>query len=165
MISKAEGVNMTFTIPSPLKLEHEELHADLAKAAKAGGRIGDAATAVAKVLHDHFLKEEEFALPPLGLLSLLSRDKVEPGMETVLAMTDRLKKELPEMLREHEAVVAALQNLIAAAKEEQKLEHAHFAEKLMLHAKTEEQVLYPAAILIGEYLKLKLKNQHTSSAG
>jgi hypothetical protein len=28
-------------------------------------------------------------------------------------------------------------------------------EKLKLHAQTEEEVLYPAAILIGEYLKLK----------
>jgi hypothetical protein len=27
---------------------------------------------------------------------------------------------------------------------------------LILHARTEEQVFYPAAILIGEYLKLKL---------
>jgi hypothetical protein len=35
--------------------------------------------------------------------------------------------------------------------------HARFAEKLMLHAKTEEEVLYPAAILVGEYLKLKLE--------
>jgi signal-transduction protein with cAMP-binding, CBS, and nucleotidyltransferase domain len=32
---------------------------------------------------------------------------------------------------------------------------AFFAEKLKLHARTEE-VLYPAAILIGEYLKLRL---------
>jgi hypothetical protein len=29
----------------------------------------------------------------------------------------------------------------------------HFAEKLRLHAETEEQVLYPAAILVGEYVK------------
>jgi hypothetical protein len=35
-------------------------------------------------------------------------------------------------------------------------DHARFAEKLALHAKTEEDVLYPAAILVGEYLKLKL---------
>jgi len=28
----------------------------------------------------------------------------------------------------------------------------------MLHAQTEEEVLYPAAILVGEYLKLKLKS-------
>ncbi|MND04072.1 hypothetical protein D3C83_241840 [compost metagenome] len=52
--------------------------------------------------------------------------------------------------------MTALKKLIAVAKKEKKLEHAHFAEKLMLHAKTEEEVLYPAAILIGEYLKLRL---------
>jgi hypothetical protein len=32
-----------------------------------------------------------------------------------------------------------------------------FAEKLKLPAKTEEQILYPTAILIGEYLKQKLR--------
>lgn len=47
----------------PLKLEHQELHANLVKATKAGGRAGDAAKAVARVLHVHFVKEEEFALP------------------------------------------------------------------------------------------------------
>ena len=33
---------------------------------------------------------------------------------------------------------------------------AEFADKLILHAQTEEEVSYPTAILIGEYLKLKL---------
>jgi hemerythrin superfamily protein len=148
---------MTFTIPSPLKLEHEELHAELVRATQAGGRVGEAAKGVAKVLHDHFVKEEEFALPPLGLLSSLARGEVDEEMRSAVGMTDRLKAELPKMLEEHKAVVAALKNLIAAAEEEKKLEHARFAEKLMLHAQTEEEVLYPAAILIGELLKLKLK--------
>ena len=148
---------MTIKIPIPLKVEHEELHAELVRATKAGGNVGEAAKSVAKVLHDHFVKEEQFALPPLGLLPLLSRGKVNTKMETILAMTDRLRAELPQMLREHKAVVAALEKLIAAAKKEKKPEHAHFAGKLMLHAKTEEEVLYPAAILIGEYLKLRSK--------
>lgn len=147
---------MTFTIPSPLKLEHEELHAELVRATQAGGRVGEAAKAVAKVLHDHFAKEEDFALPPLGLLSSLARGKVDEEMKSVVGMTDHLKAELPKMLEEHKTVVAALKNLIAAAEEEKKLEHARFAEKLVLHAQTEEEVLYPAAILIGEYLKLRL---------
>jgi hypothetical protein len=148
---------MAFTIPSPLKREHEELHAELVTATQAGGRVGEAAKGVAKVLHDHFVKEEEFALPPLGLLSSLARGKVDKNMGSVLRMTDRLKAELPKMLEEHKAVVAALKNLIAAAEADNKPEHARFAEKLMLHAQTEEEVLYPAAILIGEYLKLKVK--------
>ena len=148
---------MTFTIPSPLKLEHEELHAELIRATQAGGRVGEAAKEVARVLHDHFVKEEEFALPPIGLLSSLARGEVDDNMKSVFGMTDRLKAELPKMLEEHKAVVAALKNLIAAAEADNKPEHARFAEKLMLHAQTEEEVLYPAAILIGEYLKLKIK--------
>lgn len=147
---------MTFQIPKSLKLEHEELHAELVMATKAGGKVGEAAKEVATVLHDHFVKEEEFALPPIGLLSALARGEVDENMKSVLRMTDRLKAELPEMLEEHKAVVAALEKLIAAAKAENQPEHARFAEKLMLHAQTEEEVLYPAAILVGEYLKAQL---------
>lgn len=148
---------MIFTIPDPLKLEHEELHAELVRATQAGGTVGEAAKGVAKVLHDHFVKEEEFALPSLGLLSPLARGKVDKDMRSVLGMTDRLKAELPKMIEEHKAVVAELKKLIAAAGADNKPEHARFAEKLMLHAQTEEEVLYPASILVGEYLKLKLK--------
>jgi hypothetical protein len=143
-------------IPKPLKLEHEELHADLVEATKAGGKTGEAAKAVAKLLHSHFVKEEEFALPPIGLIAVLARGEIDEQMRSVLTMTDRLKTELPQMLQEHEAVVAALEKLIVAAKKENLPEHARFAEKLILHAQTEEEVLYPAAILVGEYLKLKL---------
>jgi Hemerythrin HHE cation binding domain len=148
---------VTFTIPSPLKLEHEELHAELVRATQAGGRVGEAAKEVARVLHDHFVKEEEFALPPIGLLSSLARGEVDDNMKSVFGMTDRLKAELPKMLEEHKAVVAALEKLIVAAEAEKKPEHARFAKKLMLHAQTEEEVLYPAAVLIGEYLKLKFE--------
>ena len=35
-------------------------------------------------------------------------------------------------------------------------EYTHFAEKLTLHPHNEEQVLYPAALLVAEYIKLKL---------
>lgn len=143
--------------PQSLKAEHEELHAQLVKATQAGGKTGEAARAVAKVLHPHFEKEEEYALPALGLLPLLAEGKVAPEMEQILALTGKLKAELPQMLQEHKAIVAALKNLTEVAKKEGKAEHAVFAEKVILHAQTEEEVLYPTAILIGEYLKLKLK--------
>ena len=71
-------------------------------------------------------------------------------------MTDRLKADLPHMIEEHNRIVTALDNLIEVAKKENKTEFVQFAEKLKLHAKIEEQVLYPTAILIGEYLKLRL---------
>ena len=67
---------MKFEIPKPMKLEYDELHADLVKATKTGGRTGEVAKAVAKVLHSHFVKEEEYALPPLGLLMALAQGKL-----------------------------------------------------------------------------------------
>jgi hypothetical protein len=76
-------------------------------------------------------------------------------MEGVIGMTDKLKAELPRMLEEHRNIVAALKRLSAAAEKEKKTEYVRFTEKLMLHALNEEEVLYPAAILVGEYIKLK----------
>jgi len=64
---------MHFEIPQPLGAEHAELHAELAEAMRAGGRIGEAAEEVGKRLHPHFIREEEIALPPLCLLAPLAR--------------------------------------------------------------------------------------------
>src|SRR5574338_513507 len=131
---------MKLEVPKAMKAEHDELHADLVEATKAGGRTGEAAKAVAKVLHNHFVKEEEYALPPLALLVPLSQGRFEPAMAEALEMTDKLAADLPKMLAEHAEIVAALKKLVEAAKAENKPGVAHFAEKLMLHAQTEEQV-------------------------
>ncbi len=147
---------MSFMIPHSLKVEHDALHAELVKATQEGGKVGEAARGVAKVLHPHFVKEEEYALPPLGLLPRLAQGQVTPEMAAVIAMADRLKEELPTMLAEHQDIVAALNQLADAARSENKLQYAEFAEKLRLHAQTEEEVAYPTTLLIGEYVKLKL---------
>ena len=150
---------MKFQIPQAMKEEHEELHNNLRKAIMAGGKVGEAAEAVAHALHPHFEREEKIALPPLGLLPALAAGKITPDMAEVFKMTDTLKAELPQMLEEHKAIVAALEQLTDAAEKEKKGEVVHFAQQLILHAQTEEQVSYPTAILIGEYLKLRLGKQ------
>lgn len=150
------GKQMEIKIPASLKAEHEELHEELVRLTKAGGKTGEAARAVAKVLHPHFVKEEELAMPPLGLLRPLAEGRVRPEMAKVVELTDKLKKDMPAMLKEHEAVVGALHALAEAGKQENKPAAQQFAEMLTQHAKTEEDVLYPAAILVGEFVKLKL---------
>ena len=147
---------MKVDIPKSLKLEHDKLHTELANAIKVEGKIGDSAKNIAKILHPHFLKEEEFAMPPLGLLPSLANGKIN-DMTDVIEMTNKLKAELPQMLDEHKAIIVSLMKLIDAAKEEKKMEYVHFAERLILHAQNEEEVLYPASILVGEYIKLKTK--------
>lgn len=139
---------MDLKIPASLKVEHEEIHAELGALTKTPGKVGEAARNVAAVLHPHFVKEEEYALPPLGLLATVARGTVTPSMRPVLAMTDRLKREMPEMLAEHRTVVAALEKLAEAGRAEARADAERFAEKLRVHAQTEEEVLYPAAMVL-----------------
>jgi hemerythrin HHE cation binding domain-containing protein len=147
---------MDIKIPAPLKVEHEELHAELVALTKAPGQVGETARNVAALLHPHFVKEEEYALPPLGLLAPIAQRGATSEMRAVLTMTERLKKDLPQMLAEHEQVVGALAKLAAAGRAEKQPDAERFAEKLRLHAETEEQVLYPAAILVGEHVRAQL---------
>ena len=104
---------MRFEIPKPLQVEHAELHARLVKATKEAGAIGEAAREVARLLHPHFVREEEFALPPLALLERLARGEAGGEMAEVLPMTQRLRAELPQMLAEHGQIVGALEKLHA----------------------------------------------------
>jgi hypothetical protein len=148
---------MTAAAPGSIKAEHEEIHAALAKAIAAGNKTGQAARAVETVLVAHFEKEELYALPPLGLLAPLSRGEITPDMRPILTVTDRLRTELPTMLKEHEELRSALDRLADMAKAENQTDAAHFAERLAQHAKNEEEILYPAALLVGDYLRIKLE--------
>jgi hypothetical protein len=144
-------------IPAALKAEHEKLHRDLSAATKLPGRTGQAAKHVAAALHEHFLSEEEFALPPLGLLVPIADGRATSDMQEVIALTDRLTAEMPRMLSEHRTIVQALDELGRAAKTESHPEVSRFVDELTAHAQNEEQVLYPAAIMVGEYLKLRFR--------
>ena len=142
--------------PLSLRREHEELHADLARAGQVPGRIGEAARAVARIMHPHFLREDEYAMPPLSLLVRLAKGPVTPDMAAVLPLVARLKEELPLMIEEHRAIMGAVRELAVAAEDEADERYIRFAAELMVHAQMEEEVLYPAALLVGEYVKLKL---------
>ncbi|HZX47958.1 MAG TPA: hemerythrin domain-containing protein [Nitrospirota bacterium] len=147
---------MVFNVPVILNEEHQELHNELARIAEAGGAIGDAAKQVAVIMHPHFVKEEEYAMPPLGLLEPLSKGDIKEEMGDIIPITDKLKAMLPRMLSEHQAIVDALIKLTNVSIKEDRMEIAFIAKKLISHVRNEEEILYPAAILVGEYLRLKL---------
>jgi len=147
---------MVFNVPVTLNEEHEELHNELARITEAGGAIGEAAKKVAVIMHPHFVKEEEYAMPPLGLLEPLSMGDIKEEMREILLITDKLKAMLPQMLSEHQAIVEALINLANVSIKENKMEIAFIAKKLISHVRNEEEILYPAALLVGEFLRLKL---------
>jgi hypothetical protein len=141
--------------PRSLTVEHKELHAELKAIIIAGGATGEAARGVECALQPHFQREEEYALPPLGLLPTLASGKVMPDMMAAAEMASRLRADMGQMLQEHKEIAVALNVLTDAAKQEGREEVVRFAEKLILHARMEEEVFFPTSILIGEYLKLK----------
>jgi hemerythrin HHE cation binding domain-containing protein len=147
---------MRIQIPQSLRLEHEELHGFLAAARQETGELGEALRRVARMLEPHFHKEEAFAMPPLGLLVRLARNEVTPAMAEVFPHTDWLKNNLPTLIAEHNALAVAVEKMLEAARAAQRVDYIEFAEQLINHARMEEEVIYPAAILVGEYLRLRL---------
>jgi len=144
-------------IPKAVQVEHEEIHSTLVEATKAPGRVGAAANELAAVLHPHFVREEQIALPPLGLLApLAAGDKLpQTVLSEALTMTDSLRSELPRMLEEHKKIHAAVEKLRLAAQAEKATKYERLAEQLALHAQTEEEVFYPAAILVGDIIRAR----------
>lgn len=143
-------------IPEALQAEHHEIHERLVAATQLPGPVGDAARQLAAVLHPHFQREEQIALPPLGLLAPLARGEYTPDMARVLPMTDSLRAELPRMIEEHVAIAAATERMGAVARAAGNAEVENLAETLALHAKSEEEVSYPAALLVGEIVRVRL---------
>lgn len=145
---------MNMRVPAPLCAEHHEFQNGLERAAKAGGMTGAAAKEVARLLKDHFNKEETFALPPLALLKQLAKGEIDPSMTETQKLTDQLETELPNLLKDHYAIVQALNRMGDAADSEGLSEVLRLAEKLIAQSRMKEDVLYPAALLVGRYLKL-----------
>jgi hypothetical protein len=143
--------------PSAMNAEHAHLHEQLADALAAGGKTADAARKVEAVLSKHFVDEEAYALPPLGLLEVLAQGKMPTPEQAKAAieMTEKLRANYDQMLDEHRQLTRSLNDLEAAAEAEKKPKATEFARALALHAVNEEQVLYPAALLVGDYLKLR----------
>jgi len=145
------------SVPPAIKTEHGHLHHELDAALASGGKTGAQARKVAAVLLPHFEEEEAYAMPPLGLLESLARkERVdETQARQAIQMAERLRQEYGKMLKDHQALTVELRALAAAAREEAKPDQARFADQLIIHAQNEEQILYPATLVIGEYLKLR----------
>ena len=145
--------------PHSLAAEHHELHEVLARASKEGGELGRAAEKLEKALAPHFKREEEIATPPLGLLSRLVREPATADMRAVLPMTDALERELPQMLREHDVIRGAVAGFRAEAAKAGREDYVRFSDELAAHARQEEEILYPAAVLVGRYVKRTAPDQ------
>ena len=154
-VRQSEDEHIAVTIPASIQAEHAAIHEALERAMSLPGATGLAARSLSMTLHPHFVREEAIALPPLGLLAPLANRGPLAGVAEILPMTDALRKELPAMLEEHVAIRAAVVRMREAAIADGATAVVELADDLALHARTEEEVLYPAAILVGDVLRIR----------
>jgi len=145
-------------VPDSLKSGHEALHAGLKRAMREPDPTGASARRVMQVMDGHMLREEKFALRPLGLLKALGRGETPADLAQAATLVAGLKREMPQMVDEHRQIAELLRLLARDAEAQGKPEYVELAESMILHAHLEEDVLYPAALLIGEYAALVRKD-------
>lgn len=148
---------MKLEAPAALKLDHDEMRAELDKALKEPGPIGEAAQDLVRIVLPHIGREEKIAFPPLGLLPELISGDIKPEMASVLPLISQFSAGLNAFHADHERIDSALKALLEAARKESSGEYTQFAYRAMVHERIEEAVIYPTVLLIGEYIREKLK--------
>ncbi|MGE5213736.1 MAG: hypothetical protein ACM3NN_08610 [Nitrospirota bacterium] len=143
-----------FQVPESLRLDHAQLSAALSNAAQAAGRTRIAAEKIVQLLEAHVQKEDREVLQVLGLLAPLAKRRVDLAAED-LSRLDDLELSQCALNRQHAALAAAGEQLLAIAREENAQEVLEFAEWLLLRIRLDEEILYPAALLIRNYLRIQ----------
>jgi hypothetical protein len=149
---------MPLQIPASLKNAHDALHVTLKRAMREPGQIGETARKIMQIMDGHMLREEKFALRPLGLLMELGRGGTPSDLAEAGRLAQALKHEMAQMVNEHRQIAELLRQLATEAGAQLKPEYVELAEDMILHAQMEEDVFYPAALLIGEYAALVRKD-------
>lgn len=145
---------MGMQVPVSLKSGHDAIHAALKRATAEPGALGETARSIARIMSGHMMREEKFALRPLGLLKELARGETPAELAEVVKLAHSFRLEMAQMIDEHRQIAEALHALASAAEAAGKPEYVALAEDMLIHAHVEEDVLYPAAILIGKYAAL-----------
>lgn len=155
---------MKAEIPAVLAQEHANLLAGLDAASQEPGALGEAARELAAILVPHIKKEEAFVFPPLGQLVAVAEGRSPDDLADVMVMTRRLKNELPELLLEHGRIRDGVRHLRAAAVAANRPAFERYADELLRHADVEDEILYMAALVVGELLLLRREHAHGGAA-
>jgi hypothetical protein len=151
----AAPAGLGLATPATLLTQHRQLRDELKRAMADSGAVGDAAKTVERTLTPHLRREEEAVLPPLGLIRALADGEDVADPKPVIMFVQQVERDLPQLLQEHRAILDGARRLRDAAERERKREYLSLADQLSSHALLNDQVLYPASILVARYLALK----------
>ncbi len=142
-------------VPSSIKKTHEQLLEQIHKITLYKNSSAAIAIKLDSLMQHHFKEEEDLILPPLGLLPLLANNQIPEQSKDVILLSKNIKTMMTHMSVEHQLISAYIEELKKAADKQQLSEIMDFEKEVHQHANSEEEVYFPAAIMVGEYLKLK----------
>jgi hypothetical protein len=142
-------------VPSSLKQVHESLLGKIHEVTLFQDSAGRAAVKLEELMRYHFKEEEEYVLPPLGLLPLLASGQLPEQSSHVILLTEKFRSQSAKIYAEHQMIKALMDEMMQADGNKSHPEIMEFENELLKHATAEEEVFFPASLLVGDYLKLK----------
>lgn len=140
--------------PTSIKKEHEYLLDLIRQLSTNEDSAGKAASKILVTMEHHFSEEENYVLPPLGILPLLAAGKLPSNPDSIITLTKKFESNAAHMIAEHQLIKAYVDEWINADGANRN-EILFFTNELEAHARLEEEILFPTAILIGNFLQLK----------
>lgn len=141
-------------VPQSIRYEHEQIINELTNFAKREVAHAASVQEALTVVKAHYAREEAFVLPTLALLPQITRGAISKEMEQVaIAMANRTKAALPQLLNEHIRITSLMNELIEAGKTDHEEELTRLATRVAIQSLSEVEVAEPTAILVGDYLR------------
>jgi hypothetical protein len=156
----AAAASVQHDIPQSLVFEHEETLKHLAVLARRPGQVGSVARKALGLFKRHIEREQAYILPPLTLLPDIADGKATPDMAWALAMADRVKADREAIFNEHTQVTDAMNALFIAAERAHDKDAMEFARAAEGDSLNDIEILEPAVLLVGDYLRSRLPASH-----
>ncbi len=144
---------MQLKTPKSLHDDHEALLSELNQIASLNTDVSKNAKNVANAFRSHFNREERTVLPQLSLLMAIAEGNWDIDTREALLKNNILLNEFHDLKKRTSRIFAAAEEMIKVAENEHNKEAKKIAESIMLHIQVEEEVSYPAIIMISKYLK------------
>jgi hemerythrin superfamily protein len=132
--------------------QHEDL---LAKAKLLSAEKDSIAVKLYDVLKYHFSEEEQYVFPVLATLPELAAGNIPEKSDSIVGLTMRFKSNSAKLLAEHQIIKSLIEEYKLRAKTQNNTGFEEFEKALAEHATAEEEIFFPATVVIGDYLKLK----------
>ncbi|HZW55733.1 MAG TPA: hemerythrin domain-containing protein [Nitrososphaerales archaeon] len=139
--------------PSSLDEEHEEIMGALRSYSQFHDMTGKAVGKLLQVLEPHFEKENQYVMPVLGSLTTLVTDEKHANLREIADSQAAILQEYDSMFKEHEEIRKLVSEAKNVSLQEKHQDVADLLDGLAHHARVEEEVLYPAALLAGTVAK------------